>query len=425
MPELAEFLEAFRVRFRQSNSFRIFERYITGVLTEHPNKNCETMAEVVPGANGQQLNHVVSDLSWDDDELNRQRIKVMLELKTEGDGALVFDDTGFAKQGTHSAGVQRQYSGTLGKVGNCQVTVNCHLAERTLAWPVATRLYLPESWANDAERRKKAHIPKDVVFKTKPEIALDLLDEAKAAAVWWRCVVADADYGDNPVFLNGLEQRKAVCCVAVRADFGVRLKGEALTRRADAVLAELAPKLWHTIGWSEGSKGRLRAKFVAVRCSRIDGDGRRHLGWLIGQRPGRGQTGDRKYFWATFSAKTELETMVEYTHRRHWVEQFHEEAKGLLGWDQFQGRRWDAFHRNAVTVMLAFSFLVWLEWRDRPKRATRGRPRGALSPSARPQAPVARDRPSRDRRLAQGPSDHRTRQLRSHRSLPLNAGLTE
>ena len=317
MPELAEFLEAFRVRFRQRNSFRVFERYITGVLTEHPNKNCETMAEVVPGANGQQLNHVVSDLSWDDDELNRQRITVMLALKTEGDGALVFDDTGFAKQGTHSAGVQRQYSGTLGKVGNGQVTVNCHLAERTLAWPVATRLYLPESWANDAERRTKAHIPKEVVFKTKPEIALDLLDEAKAAGVRWRCVVADADYGDNPVFLNGLAQRKAVCCVAVRSDFGVRLKGEASTRRAEAVLAELAPRRWQTIGWSEGSEGRLRAKVVAVRCSRGDGDGTRHQGWLIGQRPGRGHTGDRKYFWATFSATTELETMVEYTHRRH------------------------------------------------------------------------------------------------------------
>ena len=96
LPELAEFLEPFRARFRQNNSFRVFERYLTGVLTEHPNKNCETMAEVVPGANAQQLNHVVSGLTWDAADLNRQRIKVMLGLKTEGDGALIFDDTGFA-----------------------------------------------------------------------------------------------------------------------------------------------------------------------------------------------------------------------------------------------------------------------------------------------------------------------------------------
>src|SRR5437868_10838949 len=94
LPELAEFLAPFRVRFRQSNSFRVFERYITGVLTEHPNKNCETMAEVVAGANAQQLNHVVSDLTWDEAALNRQRITLMLGLKSEGDGALIFDDTG-------------------------------------------------------------------------------------------------------------------------------------------------------------------------------------------------------------------------------------------------------------------------------------------------------------------------------------------
>jgi SRSO17 transposase len=349
----------------------------------------------------------------------------MLGLKSEGDGALIFDDTGFAKQGTSSAGVQRQYSGTLGKVANCQITVNCHLAERTLAWPVATRLYLPERWASDAERRTKAHIPKDVVFKTKPEIALDLLDQAKGCGVPWRCVVADADYGDNPVFLNGLEKRKEVCCVAVRCDFGVSESGQGRVRRADEVLGEVGWAHWETIRWSEGSQGMLRAKFARVRCWRVDGDGRRHLGWLIGQRPARGQKGEWKYFWASFSATTPLETMVEYTHRRHWVEQFHEEAKGLLGWDQYQGRRWDGFHRNAVTVMLAFSFLVWHEWRERPKRTGQGRPRTALSPSAGPQAPVPGVGPSGHRRLAQGPSTHRTGRVWSHRSLPLTAGLTE
>jgi SRSO17 transposase len=305
------------------------------------------------------------------------------------------------------------------------VTINCHLAERTMAWPVSTRLYLHQTWAEDWDRRAKAHIPKDVAFKTKPEIALDLLDEAKAAGVRWRCVVADAEYGDNPVFLNGLERRKEVFCVALRSDFRVSESGQGPTRRVDERLFEVPLAHWTTINWSEGSQGRLRAKFTALRCWRVDGDGTRHLGWLIGQRPGRGQTGDWKYFWANFSAKTPLEKMVEYTHRRHWIEQFHEEAKGLLGWDQFQGRRWDAFHRNAVMVMLAFSFLVWLEWRERPTRAVRGRPRPALSPSAGPQAPVAGSRPSGRRRLAQGPSDHRTGRDWSHRSLPLSAGLTK
>src|SRR3954470_1201029 len=100
----------------------------------------------------------------------------------------------FPKQGPCPVGAPRQYSGTLGKTGNCQVTVNCHYAERTIAWPVATRLYRPESWANDADRRKKAKVPEEVVFRTKPQIALDLLDEARSCGVRWACVTADADY---------------------------------------------------------------------------------------------------------------------------------------------------------------------------------------------------------------------------------------
>ena len=117
---------------------------------------------------------------WDEDDLNRQRVRRMLRLPTEGDGVLIFDDTGFAKQGKCSVGVARQYSGTLGKTGNCQVTVNCHYAERTLAWPVATRLYLPKQWADDPDRRPEAHVPEEVTFQTKPQIALALLDQARA-----------------------------------------------------------------------------------------------------------------------------------------------------------------------------------------------------------------------------------------------------
>jgi len=382
MPELAEFLEPMRVQFRREKSAGVFERYLTGMLTEHPNKNCVTMAEVVPGTNAQQLNHLVSDMVWDATALNAQRVELMLGLKTEGDAALVFDDTGFAKQGRHSVGVARQYTGTLGKVCNCQITVNAHLAERTLAWPVATRLYLPEHWAKDAARRAKAHIPDEVVFKTKVEIALDLLDEATRLGVAWRCVVADADYGDNPVFLNGLEKRGEWCVVAVRSDFTVSTDAT-VRQRADALIEAVAAREWETISWGEGTRGRLRAKFTAVRCWRIDGDGTRHLGWLIGQRPARGQAADEwKYFWSSFPAWTELKKMVEYTHRRHWIEQFHEEAKQVLGWDQFQGRRWDAFDRNAVSVLLAFSFLVWLEWRTRDTRSVPGLARTAFSPSA-------------------------------------------
>lgn len=131
-----------------------------------------------------------------------------------------------------------------------------------------------------------------------------------------------------------------------------------------------------------------------LRCWRVDGDGTRHVGWLLGQRPGRGQTGDWKYFWSDFPAHTPVAVLVEYAHRRHWVEQYHEEVKTELGWDHSQGRRWDGFHRHALTVMLSYSFLVWLEWREgRSAKGVGGR--GLLFP------------PRLDRRRVPLPEIHR------------------
>ena len=382
MPELAEFLAQFRVHFIRRESQHAAERYLTGLLTEHPNKNCDTLATVVLNTTAQRLQGLLTTMVWDENDLNRQRVQVMCDLHTEGDGVIDLDDTGFAKQGKCSVGVARQYSGTLGKVANCQVTVNCTYAERTLAWPIATRLYLPEEWANDPERCQHAHIPDAVHFKTKAEIALDLLDQAHALGVRHRCVVSDADYGDNPRFLDGLEVRREPYVVAVRTDFQVALSRDPHTQpqRAEDVIAAQAARRWQTMAWKEGSRGWLKARFVAIRCWRVDGRGVRRIGWLIGQRPARGQTGEAKYFWSNFHAHARLPRMVEYTHRRHWIEQYHEEAKGELGWDQYQGRLWQGFHRNAVLVMLSYSFLVWLEWRERQKQRRVGRPRRAFSP---------------------------------------------
>lgn len=383
MPELAAFLAPFTVTFTQRPSARMLERYCTGLLTEHPNKNCDTLAQVVPGTSAQRLHHLVSDMAWDAAGLNAQRVQRMASLPTEGDGVLIFDDTGFPKQGEASAGVARQYSGTLGKTGNCQVAVTCHYAERTLAWPVDVRLYLPQAWCQDAARRRRAHVPEALRFQTKPALALALLDEANALGVAHACVTVDADYGDNPTFLNGLEQRGERYVVAIRQDFTVAPTRRGSPDPARAVLAADPLRAWRPCTWAEGSRGNERATFRARRAWRIDGDGTRHVGWLIGQRPGRGQTGERKYFWSNASLSTPLPTLVEYAHRRHWIEQYYEEAKGELGWEQFQGRRYDAFHRNAVAVMLSYSFLVWLEWEERPAVRRRGPKRRRFSPSAR------------------------------------------
>ena len=396
-PELAAFLEPFRVQFTRPEPRRALDRYLTGLLTEHPNKNCDTLAAVVPGTTGQRLQGLLTAMRWDHDALNRQRVGRMLALPTEGDGVLVFDDTGFAKQGRHSVGVARQYSGTLGKTGNCQVAVNCHYAERTLAWPVATRLYLPRAWADDAGRLTKAKVPGGVAFRTKPEIALALLDQAKAWGVRWACVTADCDYGDNPNFLAGLEGRGERYVVAVRADFAVASAASGgAAARVDAAVAGVAARAWRVIRWREGSRGWLRGRFAAVRCWRQTADGARHPGWLIGED---GADGRRRYYWSNFGPGEPLVRLVEYAHRRHWVERFHEEAKGLLGWDQYQGRLWVGFHRHAALVLLAYSFLVWREWQQR-QQPRPGRPRRAFSPSAGPAAGPATAGASLGERLA-------------------------
>src|SRR3954447_16294153 len=253
MPELAEFLKPFRAHFTRSEGRHALDRYLTGLLTELPNKNCDTIAASIPGTSEQQLQGLLTSTAWDEQDLNGQRVRRMTRLPGEGDGVLIFDDTGFAKQGRSSVGVARQYSGTLGKVGNCQVAVNCHYAERTLAWPVATRLYLPEHWAHDDDRRKKSKVPEAVTCQTKPQIALDLLDRAKAWGVRWACVTADADYGDNPNFLDGLETRRQRYVVAVRGDFAVRCAGRGQpTRRVDDLVATQAARSWRSVTWREG-----------------------------------------------------------------------------------------------------------------------------------------------------------------------------
>ena len=386
LPELQEFLAAFRVRFRRPEGTKALERYTTGLLTELPNKNCDTLAQAVPGTSQQRLQEFLTNMQWDEADLTYQRVQKMIGEATLGDGVLVVDDTGFPKQGKASVGVARQYSGTLGKVGNCQIAVTCCYADPQASWPVAVRLYLPQAWADDPDRRRKARVPAEVTFQTKPEIALSLLDQARAWGVCYRCVVADADYGDNPNFLAGLERRQERYVVGIRADFRASHQRSATSpvQRADQLLQALPRWQWRTIRWRHGTNGWLRKKFVAIRCWRVTSDGQRHVGWLLGERITRGQPEERKYYWSNLPAAATLGELASYAHRRYAVEQFHEEAKGEVGWDQYQGRLWPGFHRHAVTVMLAYSFLVWLELCRRRGLRSRGRPRDPFSPAASP-----------------------------------------
>lgn len=370
------------------------------------NKNCDTIAEAVPGTSEQRLQEFLTNRHWDETDLNRQRVQTMSAAATVGKGALVLDDTGFAKQGKRSVGVARQYSGTLGKVGNCQVAVTCCYSDPQASWPVSGRLYLPQEWTDTPERCRQARVPSAVTFQTKPQIALALLEQARAWGIPHRCVVADADYGDSPNFLAGLEARRERYVVAIRADFPVRQQrhGAPPIQRANQVLARLPRRQWRTVRWRQGTQGWLRKQVVAVRSWRITAEGQAHIGWLVGERAARGQPEERKYYWSNLPASAPLEELVDYAHRRYAIEQFHEEAKGELGWDQDQGRLWPGLHRQAITVMLAWSFLRWLELRQRYHGPRRGRPRDPFSPSARSLASCAAGRASGGGSVAAPPS---------------------
>jgi SRSO17 transposase len=183
LPELQAFLGAFQVRFRQPEGREALERYTTGLLTELPNKNGNTLTQAIPGTSAQRLQEFLTNMQWDETDLNRQRVQKMIADAPVSEGVLIIDDTGFPKHGTASVGVERQYAGTLGKVGNCQIAVTCCDSDPQATWPVAARLYLPKTWAYDLERRAQACVPAEILFQTKPEIALALLDQARAWGV--------------------------------------------------------------------------------------------------------------------------------------------------------------------------------------------------------------------------------------------------
>ena len=400
LPELATYLALFAPLFRRSTSRASVERYLTGLLTDLPRKNCDTIAAAVAGTSTERLQHLLTDATWDPQALDRQRVTALV-AQSPPQGILALDDTGLPKQGRGSVGVARLYSGTLGQVANCQIVVSAHyVADEPTSpaprhWPITAQLYLPEAWATDKARRATVHVPPEGAFQTKPELALALLDQAQAWGVPFGWVVADAGYGDNPTFLHGLDDRHVAYVVGISSTFGVRLPAEvhaaALVRparprgrgqpkkprpaplyTAKAVLDALPEPRWQTITWREYAGTVLRKQFVAVRVHGATGGTQfstaHHRvytgpeGWLLGERPVPGDHGDLKWYYSSLPADTPLQRLVELAHSRWPIEQFYEDAKGECGLDDYQGRRWDGLHRHLALVMLAYSFLARQRW---------------------------------------------------------------
>ena len=257
--------------------------YVRGLLLDGERKSIEPIAARLPEGNVQALQQFVGQSPWEWGPI-WERLGKRMTAELEAEPAWVIDDTGFPKQGEHSVGVARQYSGTLGKTGNCQIAVSLHHVGENGSTALNWRLYLPEEWAEDSEKRQEAGIPEDVVFQTKWELALEMIDEVRRWGLPDRVVLGDAAYGEPTAFRQGLEKRELRYALGIQSNVGIWTKppkriqskpaGMGRPRTAwnygdqkpvSAKEAALKAKGWKTIRWREGSKGWLESRFWSAR----------------------------------------------------------------------------------------------------------------------------------------------------------------
>jgi SRSO17 transposase len=280
-------------------------------------------------------------------------------------GILAIDDTGFPKQGTQSVGVQRQYCGALGKIGNCQVAVSSALIADGRTWPLAFDLYLPASWTNDAARRAAVGIPPTVRFREKWRIALAQVRAIRQAGFTITAVVVDADYGSNVAFRAGLERLGLPYGVAIRGEAVFTVPGVGGDPLSATVLATSAPEdAWETVTWGAGTAGPLTAQFCALRVRPPTGRGER---WLLCERSA---TDQRKYYLLHLPATTALVDLVALARSRWPIEQQYRELKDDLGLDHFEGRTYQGWTHHVVLTAVAFTFLQF----ERGRSTTDPRP---------------------------------------------------
>ena len=368
-----------------------FRGYCTGLLLPVQRKSVEPMAaHLAPErvrSEHQRLHHFVADAAWPDDAVLSAVRDYVLERvvrRTGAPEALLIDDTGFPKQGSHSVGVARQYCGQLGKQDNCQVAVSVSLANEAFSVPVAYRLYLPQEWAVDAARRRQGKVPETVKFATKPALALQLLEPLRASPNVPDIVVADAGYGVITAFRDGLTALGFTYVVGISGALSVWPEGRAplppkpwsgrgrktkLLRRdaqhkplpAKALAMQLPSRRLRTVTWRDGTNQALSSRFAAVRvrCAHRD-YWRAELPpeqWLLIEWP-RGEAAPTKYFLSTLPLGTPLKELVRLAKLRWRIERDYQELKQELGLGHFEGRSWRGFHHHATMCIAAYAFLL-------------------------------------------------------------------
>jgi SRSO17 transposase len=340
--------------------------YCTGLLLPCERKSVEPIAAATApervGAQHQALLHFVAEGAWSD-EVVLAKVREMVLPKIERHGAIeawIIDDTSFPKHGAHSVGVTHQYCGQLGKQENCQVVVSLSLANHYASLPVAYRLYLPKGWAQDWKRRKKAGVPDQIDFQTKPKIALDQLAWACAAGLPRGVVLMDQAYGTDAALRRGARELGLDYSAAVPARTLVEGgKGNQGKMTAQTLALGLPKRAWQTITWREGSAEPLRSRFARVRV-RARGEGctpNEPEEWLLIEWPKR-ETAPTKYWLSTLSMNIAFDALVDITMMRWRIERDYQDLKQEVGLGHFEGRGWRGFHHHATMCIAAYGFLI-------------------------------------------------------------------
>ena len=355
------------------------EQYVRGLLLEGRRKSIQPMAARLPDGDEQGLQQFITDSPWRDEPV-RRRLAARMTREIEPAGWIV-DDTGLPKDGRFSPGVAHQYCGAVGKTANCQVLVSVNAASDRASCPLGWRLFLPESWDQDAERRERARIPEEVRHVPKWQLALEVLDELIGWGLERRVVQADGGYGDITAFRVGLEQRELEYVVQVKgvtsaqpadavpvapADQGRGRPGTTRYREKPVSLKDLALAAGrehvHTIGWREGDRGPLASQFVAIRVRPANDAQRDEAGvlperWLLAEWPD-GKDEPVKYWLSNLPADAPIVTLVALAKLRWRVEHDYRELKQCLGLDHYEGRTYTGLHHHLTSVTVAHAFLT-------------------------------------------------------------------
>jgi SRSO17 transposase len=373
--EWAEELDAAGERlgrhFARSEPRRRAVEYLRGLLSDVERKNGWQLAEHAGDPTPYGVQHLLGRADWDADRVRDDLIGYAHEHLADPHGVLIVDETGFLKKGTRSAGVQRQYTGTAGRVENCQVGVFLAFAGARGHALIDRELYLPEEWAGDVARRQEAGIPAEVGFATKPRLAERMLERAWRAGVEAAWVTGDAVYGNDVRFRRFLEARGRPYVLAVRCD--QRLFDGRHRDRVDAIADRLPARAWRRISAGPGSKGPRWYEWAAESFGEVDGRGWR-LWLLVRRHPGRRE--ERAYYLCRGPADTPRGELVRVAGTRWAVEECFERAKGQCGLADYEVRSWAGWYRHVTLSLFALAILTAIRARAVGKPGRKGGARG-------------------------------------------------